>query len=148
MRQARGGLESALARRRWSGAFGGQTMMKWWKRNRQADEEKQGPVIRCSFCNKSLRVLAKIIAGPRVYICSECVEICNSILADELAEGPTPEPSNVGKAAVDSSPPIWCALCDTSVPVDHALAVRDRGWVCRRCAGAVNEALSDTTRKH
>ncbi len=40
--------------------------------------------IRCSFCGKSQSEVRKIIAGPRVYICNECVELCNEILAEEL----------------------------------------------------------------
>jgi ATP-dependent Clp protease ATP-binding subunit ClpX len=38
---------------------------------------------RCSFCNKSQHEVKKLIAGPKVYICDECVRICNDILAHE-----------------------------------------------------------------
>jgi hypothetical protein len=37
--------------------------------------------LRCSFCNKSRHEVEKLIAGPGVYICGECVELCNQILA-------------------------------------------------------------------
>jgi hypothetical protein len=40
-------------------------------------------VLRCSFCNKSQRDVKKLIAGPTVYICDECVEVCNGILTDD-----------------------------------------------------------------
>jgi ATP-dependent protease Clp ATPase subunit len=40
--------------------------------------------IRCSFCQKSQDEVGKLIAGPRVYICDECVALCNEILAKEL----------------------------------------------------------------
>ena len=36
----------------------------------------------CSFCGKSQKVVAKLIAGPGVYICNECIEVCNLILED------------------------------------------------------------------
>lgn len=39
--------------------------------------------LRCSFCNKSQRDVLKLIAGPTVYICNECVGVCNDILAEE-----------------------------------------------------------------
>jgi len=40
-------------------------------------------VLRCSFCNKDQNDVRKLIAGPTVYICDECVEVCNDIIADD-----------------------------------------------------------------
>jgi len=40
--------------------------------------------LRCSFCGKSQREVRKLIAGPTVYICDECIELCNEIIADEV----------------------------------------------------------------
>ncbi len=42
---------------------------------------RQGP--RCSFCGKDQRLVERLVAGPNVYICNECVALCNSILSDE-----------------------------------------------------------------
>ncbi len=42
--------------------------------------------LTCSFCNKSQRQVRKLIAGPGVYICDECIDLCNDIVEDELAE--------------------------------------------------------------
>ena len=42
--------------------------------------------LKCSFCGKSQRQVRKLIAGPGVYICDECIELCNDIVEDELAE--------------------------------------------------------------
>ena len=39
--------------------------------------------LKCSFCNKPSPEVAKLIAGPRIYICNECVELCNQILRQE-----------------------------------------------------------------
>src|SRR6059058_447256 len=51
-----------------------------------------GDVLRCSFCNKSQRDVKKLIAGPTVYICDECVDICLDIIAeDRVLETSTPE---------------------------------------------------------
>ncbi|MDF2821698.1 MAG: clpX2 [Clostridiales bacterium] len=47
----------------------------------KGDEKKQ---IRCSFCNKSQEQVKKIIAGPSVYICNECIEICSEIIEEEF----------------------------------------------------------------
>ena len=47
----------------------------------------EGPEqLKCSFCGKSQRHVKKLIAGPNVYICDECIELCNDIVDDELAE--------------------------------------------------------------
>ncbi|MBI5231791.1 MAG: ATP-dependent Clp protease ATP-binding subunit ClpX [Coriobacteriales bacterium] len=48
--------------------------------------------LKCSFCGKSQRHVRKLIAGPNVYICDECIELCNDIVADELAEEAIGEP--------------------------------------------------------
>ena len=42
-------------------------------------------VLRCSFCNKSQNDVKKLIAGPTVFICDECVDVCNEIISDDLA---------------------------------------------------------------
>jgi ATP-dependent Clp protease ATP-binding subunit ClpX len=59
----------------------------------------EGEVLRCSFCNKDQNDVRKLIAGPTVFICDECVDVCNDIIADDRrAEGraartglPTPQ---------------------------------------------------------
>jgi hypothetical protein len=46
--------------------------------------------LKCSFCGKTKEQVEKLIAGPGVYICSECVDLCNEILEEERA-GPLAE---------------------------------------------------------
>ena len=43
-------------------------------------------LLKCSFCGKSQKQVAQLIAGPGVYICDECVELCNEIIEERLAE--------------------------------------------------------------
>ena len=45
-----------------------------------------GDLVKCSFCGKSQKQVRKLIAGPGVYICDECIELCNDIIAEELAD--------------------------------------------------------------
>ncbi|MDZ4064298.1 MAG: ClpX C4-type zinc finger protein, partial [Coriobacteriia bacterium] len=40
--------------------------------------------LKCSFCGKSQRQVRKLIAGPGVYICDECIDLCNDIVEDEV----------------------------------------------------------------
>jgi len=65
------------------------------------DEDK---LLYCSFCGKSQHEVRKLIAGPSVYVCDECVELCNDIIKDELQEetsafknGQLPKPKEIKK---------------------------------------------------
>lgn len=49
------------------------------RRARLSDDD----ALLCSFCGKSKRQVDKLVAGPNVYICDECVELCNEILEEE-----------------------------------------------------------------
>ena len=53
---------------------------------RPTDSNEQ---LLCSFCGKSQRQVKKLIAGPGVYICDECIDLCNEIIDEELATAPT-----------------------------------------------------------
>ena len=70
--------------------------------------QSRGNLLRCSFCGKSQNDVKKIIAGPTVYICNECVELCNDIMEEEWSkeqsaqqEGNLPKPSEI-KEILDS----------------------------------------------
>ncbi len=47
-------------------------------------------LLKCSFCGKSQKQVKKLIAGPGVYICDECIELCNEIIEEELGESTVP----------------------------------------------------------
>lgn len=70
------------------------------------DIHKAGGRLFCSFCGKSQEDVRKLVAGPGVYICDECIELCNDILTEELHEAPAsdrfsvPSPQEL-KAALD-----------------------------------------------
>ena len=60
-------------------------------------------LLKCSFCGKTQKQVKKLIAGPGVYICDECIELCNEIIIEELAEAGTlgltelPKPAEIFK---------------------------------------------------
>ena len=67
--------------------------------------------LKCSFCGKSQDQVRKLIAGPGVYICDECIDLCNEILDEELVEGhghpggrPAPETSRKSASKKASKP--------------------------------------------
>ena len=45
-----------------------------------------GELLKCSFCGKTQKQVKKLIAGPGVYICDECIDLCNEIIEEELSE--------------------------------------------------------------
>ena len=47
---------------------------------------ESGELLKCSFCGKTQKQVKKLIAGPGVYICDECIDLCNEIIEEELAE--------------------------------------------------------------
>src|SRR5882724_794394 len=55
--------------------------------------------LRCSFCGKSQNDVRKLIAGPTVYICDECIELCNDIIAEEWEEEKSRELRSLPKPA-------------------------------------------------
>jgi ATP-dependent Clp protease ATP-binding subunit ClpX len=56
-----------------------------------------GKILYCSFCGKSQHEVRKLIAGPSVYICDECVELCNDIIREELQEHGAGDRENLPK---------------------------------------------------
>jgi len=50
--------------------------------------------LSCSFCGKSQKEVKKLIAGPTVYICDECIELCNDIIAEEYGQEEAPARSS------------------------------------------------------
>ena len=68
---------------------------------RRRDEHSNGN-LSCSFCGKSQKEVKKLIAGPTVYICDECIGLCNDIIAEEVEKdepytgsAPIPKPSDI-----------------------------------------------------
>jgi len=59
-----------------------------WRGRLMTDENK---VLYCSFCGKSQHEVRKLIAGPSVYICDECVDLCNDIIREEELTKQSPE---------------------------------------------------------
>lgn len=56
--------------------------------------DDNGKLLYCSFCGKSQHEVRKLIAGPSVFICDECVELCNDIIREEIEESNAPTQSN------------------------------------------------------
>jgi ATP-dependent protease Clp ATPase subunit len=82
------------------------------------------PTLTCSFCGLAESAHRKLIAGPKVFICSECVRIA----ADVLSEVP-------------DDPKAVCALCRRADAPENYMLIEGRGYLCSGCAGTVHRAL-------
>src|SRR5574344_1590911 len=60
--------------------------------------------LKCSFCGKTQDQVKKLIAGPDVYICDECVELCNEILDEEFFEGKEKDADSQKETAAEEKP--------------------------------------------
>ena len=67
--------------------------------DRQGRAGDSGKILYCSFCGKSQHEVRKLIAGPSVFICDECVELCNDIIREELEEKASTSRSDLPKPA-------------------------------------------------
>ena len=113
----------------------------------------------CSFCNKSRHEVLKLVAGPGVYICDECIDLCNLIIAEEL-NAKRARDGTGGTSAEAAAPPTikaWEGLSDEDLLAEmvrahaahqnvdravahHVAALRDRGVSWAR----IGEALGMT----
>jgi ClpX C4-type zinc finger protein len=72
---------------------------------REMKPKRQG--ANCSFCGKSSQVVRRLIAGPGVFICDECIELCNQIIAEEEYMSPTARGGRAGGAERRRTVPWW-----------------------------------------
>jgi hypothetical protein len=89
----------------------------------------------CSFCGKNQDQVRKLIAGPTVFICDECVDLCNDIIGDEISSaGPvedSAETTPVGPNLV--TPRVVTRYADKEVKTPTDAAVDTVYWVCEGC---------------
>jgi hypothetical protein len=119
----------------------------FWHRKQASDQRPPEYGLRCSFCNKSQDDVRKLIAGPAVYICDECVEVCNDIIADTDRARHTSPPESTLTAVSEPggtapSYPVPCSLCGLPVLLDEAVAIPERGFLCEGCTSAVQAAVA------
>ena len=79
-------------------------------------------LLKCSFCGKSQKQVKKLIAGPGVYICDECIDLCNEIIEEELSEttelklDELPKPVEIYAFLNDYAGPSPCQVTTRAAP--------------------------------
>ena len=94
-------------------------------------KNEDGKLLYCSFCGKSQHEVRKLIAGPSVFICDECVELCNDIIREELEDS--------GEAGHDKLPKPQ----EINAILDEGLVEKKRGRGMFITAGARKQLLKD-----
>jgi hypothetical protein len=111
--------------------------MSLWKKRGKAPAPSPEAALRCSFCNLSQRDVKKLIAGPSVYICNECVGTCQDIIAEDAAlAAPDDRPAPPSPPETQAT----CLLCRQLRERENMIYVAERGLVCLICVDRIREA--------
>ena len=99
-------------------------------------------ILRCSFCKKPQDDVRKLIAGPSVNICDECVEVCAEIISDDsgMSEAAAVRDDalvNEAPQAGVSGAAVRCALCRMPTPLEDGVSIANRGVLCAGCIGEI-----------
>jgi hypothetical protein len=88
-------------------------------------EGGKGSILHCSFCRKSQHIVRKLVAGPQVFICDECVELCMVIVREGSSSFYLRTPDEYRKLATDDVRAAEAA----GMPTDKALLAVGRTWL-------------------
>ena len=80
------------------------------------DKKSGGKLLYCSFCGKSQHEVRKLIAGPSVFVCDECITLCNDIMREEMLS----EQDKAGKSELPSPREICAALDEYVIGQERA----------------------------
>lgn len=114
----------------------------FWRTRTQDEPSTEDPEPRCSFCKRSQDDVRKLIAGPNVFICDDCVQVCVDIVADDNL-GP-----GIAEQLVRATTPQWssaisCTLCRMPVVLEEVVQVDGRAFLCPQCVSAIRSALAE-----
>jgi len=108
--------------------------------DRVAVDERKAKRLFCSFCGKEQDEVRKLIAGPSVYICNECVELCNDIIREEgLNDGRAPRDG----AAKDKATRLYCSFCGKEQDEVRKFIAGPSVFICNECIELCNDIIRE-----
>jgi ClpX C4-type zinc finger len=110
----------------------------------QSTAEPQ-PLVVCSFCGKDQNQVGKIIAGPAVFICDECIDLCNDIIMEECEH--ESKETAVETAPAQESDEIACAVCRGLYPAQELYEpTPEEALFCESCLAEIKRLAEDRIR--
>lgn len=101
---------------------------------RRATPPVRRELVRCAFCGRSAKHVRRLVRVPTGFVCDVCVDACADLIQEALSHPIAPDVPRLLSADLDTQ----CAVCDTVVQQDEAVAVEGRGGpVCRACVDAI-----------
>ena len=104
----------------------------------KASETVEDKLLYCSFCGKSQHEVVKLIAGPSVFICNDCVELCNGIIYEEDQQENSPKRHPV---------PTSCSFCNKSVDEVEEILTGPSVSICNECVEISNRIIAERQKR-
>ena len=106
--------------------------------NQKPTEKIADKLLYCSFCGKSQHEVVKLIAGPSVFICNDCVELCNGIIFDEDQQENPPK---------RHSDPTSCSFCNKSDDEVEEILTGPSVSICNECIEISNRIIAERQKR-
>ena len=106
--------------------------------NQKPAEKIADKLLYCSFCGKSQHEVVKLIAGPSVFICNDCVELCNGIIFDEDQQENPPK---------RHSDPTSCSFCNKSDDEVEEILTGPSVSICNECVEISNRIIAERKKR-
>ena len=103
-----------------------------------------GKLLYCSFCGKSQHEVRKLIAGPSVFVCDECVELCKNIVAQEVDPG---EKAKTKAAKAKARESRLCGVCMEPRETDELIFLPHAAYMCAGCLEELQAVRDQHTEK-
>ena len=97
--------------------------------------DDEAKLAACSFCGKSQREVRKLVAGPSVHICDECIELCRNMLAEELDAGETIGTKLATGASREKG---LCGICMEERDSDELIFLPHAAYMCAACLEGIH----------
>jgi len=104
------------------------------------DDAKQAA---CSFCSKRQNEVRKLVAGPAVHICDECIDLCKNILVEDLESSE----SAAGKSAAMTGEHRLCGVCMEERESDELIFLPHAAYMCAGCLEAIQSVRDKQAEK-